>query len=422
MRPEFRARSAAAVESAIVSKLRSSVFWKGRSAALELAERFLDVFSNDQIRNVIEQTLRVLAAMDPAAQMWPVVRPALHVLTSRPSARICKADPVLGQRVLEAILRFGTQETQSSELLFYLRDFDVVLLRDPIIVATLQPTIQALRKRVESVNSSATAGEIQALLLSPTISGVEGVMDAVNALRKVVRSSEGSQPSIALSYGYAPLQMLVDRQQAFADELILPRATIDGMWEGIYEDVLALWEKIRTKPALLAPFSIPPVERPDSVLVHNWTFASVRFAESIDKREAMVQAVQSAAQQSSLRNAIKVALVTGAILDKDVTITPEEINSEAAEVFYAGLGRRLILLETLDHTAATELCRTLLRQCVRLGPRGLDAAVLVYANQLALSGQLEPEPTSNYLKRVDENRELRLSLLPLLAALNVHLS
>jgi hypothetical protein len=402
--------------------LQSSAFWKGRSSALELAERFLDVFSIDQVRNVIEQTLSVLATMDPAAQMWPIVRPALHVLSSRPSARVCRADPMLGQRVLDTILRFGTQETQSSELLFSLRDFDVVLLRDPNIVTTLQPTVQALRKRVENVNSSATAGEIQALLLSPTISGVDGVNDALSALKRVMRSSEGSRPSIALSYGYAPLQMLIDRQQDFADELALPRATIDLLWEDILEEVLKLWDRIRAKPALLAPFSIPPVDKPDTVLVHNWTFASVRFAESVGRRNAMVQVVESAAQQPSLRNAIKVALVTGARLDQDVTIAPMEISGEAAEVFYANLGRRLVLLDTLEQATAIELCRILLHQCLRFGPRGLDAAVLVYAKQLGLADQFEPEPTSNYLKRVDENRELRLSLLPLLAALKVHLT
>jgi hypothetical protein len=421
-RPELRVSNAVAVEDAIVSRLESTDFWKGRSAALELAEQFLDAFSADQVRNVVERTLSVLAAMDPATQMWPIVRPALQVLASRPSAHICKADPLLGRRVLDTILRFGTQDTQSSGLLFLLRDFDVVLLRDPNIVATLQPTVKALRKRIESVNSSATAGEIQALLLSPTISGLEGVKDAVNALKRVVRSSEASRPSIALSYGYAPLQMLVGRQQAFADELPLPRTEIDEIWNDIYEDLLKLWDQIRVKPALLAPFSIPPVDRPDSVLVHNWTFASVRFAECIGKRNAMVQAVQHAAEQPSIRDAIKVALVTGATLDRDVAIEAKEIGGETAQVFYAGLGRRLILLGALDRTAAIELCRILFQQCVRFGPRGLDAAVLVYANQLDLAGRLDAESTSDYLKRVDENRELRLSLLPLLAALKIHLT
>lgn len=420
-RPEFRANNAGQVENAIVSKLQSSAFWKGRSAALELAVYFLDVFSSDQARNVIERTLDVLAVMDPAAQMWPIVRPALRVLASPQSAQLSKAHPSLGHRVLDAILRFGSQETQSSGLLFYLQDFDAILLREPKIVATLQPTIEALRKRVVNINSSATVGEIQALLLSPTISGVEGVRDALNAFKSIVRSARASRSNISLPYCYAPLQMLVDRKKAFADELTMPPSEIDQMWECIYQDVLVLWDQIRAKPALLAPFSIPPVDRPDPVLVHNWTYASIRFAESIGKRDTMVQAVQRAAQHDSLRNAIKVALVTGATLDTDVIIAPEEISGESGDVFYASLGRRLTLLETLAQPAAIELCRSLLQQCLRFGPRGLDAAVLIYANQLGLAGQLGSELMSNYLKRVDVNKELRLSLLPLLATLKVRL-
>jgi hypothetical protein len=420
-RPEFRASNAQQVEEAIVSKLQASSFWKGKSDALELAAGFLDVFLDDQVRNVVERTLDVLVAMDPAAQMWPIVRPALRLLASQPSARLCKADPALGRRVLDTILRFGTQETQSSELLFYLRDFDTPLLRDSSIVATLRPTVEALCKRVENVNSSGTAGDIQALLLSPAISGINGVRAALNAFKKIVCSSEANRPSIALPYCYAPLQMLVDRQQAFADELAMPRSDIDQMWGDIYQDVITLWDQIRAKPALLAAFSIPPVEKPDPVLVHNWTFASVRFAESLGKRDEMVYAVQRAGQEEALRNAIKLALVIGATLDSDVAIAPEEIGGEAVDVFYAGLGRRLILLETLERPAGMELCRSLLQQCLRFGPRGLDAAVLVYASQLGLAGQLGSEPMSNYARRVDQNKELRLSLLPLLAALKINM-
>jgi hypothetical protein len=420
-RPEFRASNAQQVEETIVSKLQTSTFWKGKSDALELAAGFLDVFLDDQVRNVVERTLDVLVAMDPAAQMWPIVRPALRLLVSQPSARLCKADPALGRRVLDTILRFGTQETQSSELLFYLREFDATLLRDSSIVATLRPTVEALCKRVENINSSGTAGDIQALLLSPAISGINGVTAALNAFKKIVRSSEANRPSIALPYCYAPLQMLADRQEAFADELAMPRSDIDQIWEEIYLEVITLWDQIRAKPALLAAFSIPPVDKPDPVLVHNWTFASVRFAESLGKRDEMVYAVQRAAQEEALRNAIKLALVIGATLDSDVAIAPEEIGGEAVDVFYAGLGRRLILLEGLERPAAMELCRSLLQQCLRFGPRGLDAAVLVYASQLGLAGQLGSEPMSNYVKRVAENKELRLSLLPLLAALKINL-
>ncbi|HEX3663770.1 MAG TPA: hypothetical protein VHU23_00850 [Rhizomicrobium sp.] len=418
-RPEFRASTAQEIEAAIASKLQPEIVWKGRSNALELAGEYIDIFSDDQLRRIIERTLKVLTAIDPAAQFWPIVRPALRFLCAKPSAVLCKADLAMGQRVLATILKFGVQETQSSELIFNLQDFDSSLLGDPQIQATLVPVVEGLRKRVLTVNSSATAGEIQALLLSPIISGEGGVTDALTALKEAMASAATNRPKLALSYGYAPLQMLVNRQQSFADELRVERGTIDFLWKSVLEEVFKLWRYIAKNPALLAPFSIPRRDRADPVLVHNWTFASVIFAESLGKRAEMVDAVKRAAAQDMLRDPIQRALVTGATLDQDVATDEETIASESADVFYDGLGRRLVLLESMDTSIATSLCNTLLQQCLRFGPRGLDASVLVRGSQLGLKGTVSSDLATNYAKRVDESRELRLSLTPLLLTLDI---
>lgn len=419
-RPEFLANSAGKLESAIVTKLQSDEFWRSKSTAIELSVECKDVFSNEQIGAIARHVLRILDPQVTAASAWPIIRPALDFLTSGPAVVVYKSEPELGRQVLDAVLRLGTQETQSGQLIFYLRDFDPALLGDPAIASLLTPTVVDLRKKALTVNSSATAGEIQALLLSPTISGVDGVRDALAALKIAIKSCHDNKPRLALAYAYAPLQMISDRQKVFADELKLPMSDIDGMWSEIYDVVVDFWNQLAKKPGLLASFSFVPSNESNPVLVHNWAFASLRFAESLDRRPEMEEWVMRAGEkQEALRNAVQRALVTGATSDRDVAVSPGEIEDEAPDVFYDGLGRRLVVMDSMAAPTAINLCKVLLQQCMRFGPRGLDAAVILSASRLGLAGQLDSALTVNYLKRVEHDSDLRLSLLPMLHVLKL---
>lgn len=66
------------------------------------------------------------------------------------------------------------------------------------------------------------------------------------------------------------------------------------------------------------------------------------------------------------------------------------------------------------------LCEILLQQCMRSGPCGLDGAAVMWASWLELAGKLDQALASNYVKRVDADRDLRLSLLPLLHTMKVN--
>jgi hypothetical protein len=420
-RPEFISGCSHDLQTAIVARLSADEFWRGKSSAIELALECSDIFSPEELDQIVDEILNVLDAQNPSAQMWPIVRPALQFLTSKPSVSLYKRKHDLGRRVLDTILRFGIQETQSSQLIFYLRSFDPSLLRDSKIIADLQPVLADLRKKALTLNSSGTVGDIQALLLSPTISGVEGVKDAFAALKAVISSSHDKRPRIALAYSYAPLQMLINRQQDFSEELALPKSEVEAMWVEVYEGILDLWDQVARRPEILASFGLIPREESDPVLVHNWTFASLRFAESLGKREIMEGVVARAAEkQDSLRGAIQRALVIGASLDEDVPISPAEITDEAPDVFYDALGRRLVVMASMEEAAAREICGVLLKQCMQFGPRGLDAAVLVSASRYGLAGQVGSTLADNYVRRVDADRILRLSLLPLLGALKLN--
>jgi hypothetical protein len=58
-----------------------------------------------------------------------------------------------------------------------------------------------------------------------------------------------------------------------------------------------------------------------------------------------------------------------------------------------------------------------LDQCLRHGPRGLDAAVFLLAQQLDLTISEGNAEYSNYAKRLDNSRDLRVALAPILAEL-----
>jgi hypothetical protein len=419
-RPEFRRSNRDQIQTLIISQL-GSTFWRSKGQALELALQYMEVLSDEQCEALIENILALLARMDPAKQQWPIVRPAMHLLVSVRAAGISRAKESLGKQVLSAVLRFGTeQSTESSSLLFYLRAFDPQLLADPSIIATLQPTIDSLRKDVANINSSAVVGQLQALLLSPTISGRAGVEDALNSLERILQSSETKHPSIGLAVAYDVVMMLVDRQTVFSTELAIDRSEIDKIWHRINAALLNLWSAAKVNPLVFASFSLPAATKPNLTIVHNWAFASVRFAESLDSKASMMEALQSAMEEDSLRDGVALAMATGAKTDEQIEVAPDKIRLENSEVFYSALGRRLALLPKLDIEPALRLCKALLAQCFRYGPRGIDAGVLVYAAHLGMAGQFEPDAGSNYLKRVEESREIRMSLLPLLVDLKLN--
>jgi hypothetical protein len=330
--------------------------------------------------------------------------------------------PSLGRDVIATILQFGNeQSTESSALLFRLRDFDATLLSDPAIVESVKPAVAEVRRGTENINSSATAGNVQALLLSPTISGIEGVDAALQALGRIILSVQGRNTNISLPYAYAAVLMLAGRQKAFADELRLSDGEILGRWSKIYAAITDLWAAATARPLVFAGFAIPQLTKPNPVIVHNWAYASLKFAETLHRRADMVATLNAAAKQSDLKDPIALALATGTGADDSVDIKPETIEGESPETFYAALGRRLAVASKLPEDGARILCESLFRQCLRYGPRQIDAAVLVLAVRYQMASVAGGDLGANYSRRVSAKRDMRFSLTPLLFNLGVEL-
>ena len=120
-----------------------------------------------------------------------------------------------------------------------------------------------------------------------------------------------------------------------------------------------------------------------------------------------------------LQNAIALAQATRSVAQKSIETDPEEIRKENRETFYSTLGRRLVALQMLDDERGREVCRALLDQCFRQGPRDLDAAVFLSAARLDIGASIPQTDRSDYVKRMGDNRDLRLALIPLLEMFGV---
>lgn len=419
-RPEFKRLISNEIYDIILKRLGRSDGWQAQQKALKLALTFIEVFSDSQARFVVDATLALLGNIDPTKQVWPLTQPALELLSSKTSSKLSRSAPDLGRAVVETILKFGNeQSSESAALLFRLRDFDVKLLSDPSIIASVQPAVAEVKRGVDNINSSAAVGNIQALLLSPTVSGRDGVDSALQSLLKILATPRANNVSMSLTYAYAPILMLVDKQAAFVQELHMPEAEVGILWSKIYSLITDLWAAATVRPTVLAEFSIPRPTKPNPVVVHNWAFASLRFAQSVGRREEMVATLEAAMNQHDLQEPIATALATGTGQDASVDIDPDSIGRESREVFYSALGRRLAVLSKLPEDRATVLCEALLRQCLRYGPRDIDAAVLGFAVRAKIGGAAKEELGENYGQRASATREYRMSILPLLVNMGV---
>jgi len=419
-RPELRSRIASEVAEAATGRLSLPTFWTVKTTALEIAKEYGDVFSQDQLRNVVGATLDLLAKWDPKADAWPIVRPALAFLVSSPVKRFSKSTPKVGKCIVDTILRFGVeQQTEHARVLFYLHDFDSALLRDKLIAEKLQSPLVEVRRRSLQGNSNEAVVNIQALLIAPTISGRDGVHDALTGLANILRSASGPRASIALPEAYNSLLLLAHQQENIAKELSLSLEEFRAWLAPLISLVANLWVQGKDRPLLFAPFSLPPATVPNPVIVHNWAFASMVFAESLQQDDQILAALTSAKGQPMLQNAIALAQATRSVAQKSIETDPEEIRKENRETFYSTLGRRLVALQMLDDERGREVCRALLDQCFRQGPRDLDAAVFLSAARLDIGASIPQTDRSDYVKRMGDNRDLRLALIPLLEMFGV---
>lgn len=417
-RPEFRAGVAQEIVLAILSKFAQGEFWTGTAEALNVSPRYLDVLEPKDIRAVVAATLSLLDKMDPSRDVWVLVRPALDLLVSQEVQRLSKQDQELGNRIVSTILRFGlNQKTEHTRLLFYLYHFDLGSVYEETALTQLQEVVQDVRKQALTVYASNAMDNVCALLLASSAAGSDGVKDALQALGLALNSAFGEPRRIALAFpfAYQPFLILAERQEQIAKDISLSVDEFRAWLRPFADLIAAVWAHAAKNPVIFAPFAFPPPTKASPVIIHNWAFASIAFAKSLGEEDKILSALKLAAQEPELKEPIAVARATRLAPGELGGFDPTSIRSDNAETFYSALGQRLVSLQYVDADARPSILDALLNQCLRYGPNGLDAAVFLSAGRPNIERLRHTPDYLNYLKRLENNRDLRLTLMPFLA-------
>jgi hypothetical protein len=355
--------------------------------------------------------------MDPASDMWPIVQPALDLLVSQEVQHLSKQNQKLGNRIVSTILRFGlNQKTEHTRLLFYLYHFDLGSVYQEPAFTQLKEVVQDVRKKALTINASNAMDNVRALLLASSAAELEGVKDALEALRLVLKSAFGEQRRISLvfPFAYEAFFILAEKQQQISKDISV---SIDEFREwlrpflGLIADV---WSHAKKNPLIFAQFSLPPPTKPSPVVIHNWAFGSIAFAKSLGELDKMLLALKIAAEEPSLKQPIALARALRLASGELESFDPASIQADNAETFYSALGQRLISLQQVDVDVRKSIVGALLDQCLRYGPNGLDAAVFLTVGQAEIESLRDTAEFRNYIKRVENSRTLRLALMPFL--------
>jgi hypothetical protein len=416
-RPEFRQLAASEVITVVVMKLGEQGFWAGSSEALKTASHYLDALNREDLKRLLQAVLSMLEGMDPAKEFWPIIQPAIDILISDQSRELSNADLAFKDRVVSTVLRFGIQQkTEHARLLFYLHDFDLPTITSQDTWRGLKDVVLDVREHAGQINASNAMQNINALLLAPKITGPDGITSALDALIRILRSVTDGRPSMSFAHAYDAFRLLADRRQQISTEAGLDAGEFRSRLVQFLPLIKSAWKQSEKLPSVFASFSIPQSTKPNTIIVHNWAFASLAFANSLDDRPSMLAALEEAAKVPSLQDGIALARATRlAAGDKD-PLDADQIRSEKRDAFYRALGTRLVVLQSVEAGLRGNLVRALLDQCLKLGPRGIDAAVFLFESESGTNA-VSSIDYSDYEKRLEQNRELRIALSPLLVNL-----
>jgi hypothetical protein len=193
--------------------------------------------------------------------------------------------------------------------------------------------------------------------------------------------------------------------------LPFPDEWLDSSLAKLGKSIVRLWAVAIARPQIFCGFSIPPKDIPDAIIVHNWAYASIDFAERVAVPEILV-ALDVATNSESLGASIRNARATRAGDIDEVVI--REAKASDREAFYFTVGKRLALAGSRDDPKAIELWKVLVEQCLRFGPREIDAAILLGAARLNLHTHVRDHGLEEYKQRV-RNAEPRVDLMAIVA-------
>ena len=415
VRPEFRQLIGDRVADAVIERLKGH--FSSITVALESVLGYLDALGRDALYRLIDAILDMLENPQTSVP-WPLVRSATDVLISPAVKEMSDRDRQIGKRVTSTIVRLSIeQETENARLLFILSDLTPDLAKEEIGAEKLGTIVGEVRKRALVTNSSNAIYNVMALFIAPWASHLEGIRDAFKSLLGILESAAAGRPSISFAGSYSALLLLAEKKDVIARDLPQPPAEFADQLDKVFIALIHVWESVKDVPLLFNSFALPAPTAPNLTLVHNWTFASIGFARALEREHEMVLAMAAAAQMPELADTIALARAIRGPANMTEPFDARSIGAEKRDAFYGALGQRLVLMRTLPSASREDLTKILLDRCLRLGPQGLDAGIFAAAFEVGVQIKTEKSDFASYRSRLDNDRHLRISLMPMLNGL-----
>lgn len=418
-RAEWRCTAPDRVAKAVIAHLTNNEWWTGASTAAETAIPYVGTFSELDLGRLAEAALVVLEKLSPSANFYVVVRPIQELLVSSKLRDFIRADSKLETRAITQILRFGLeQENDHALMMYHLRVFNVRLLEDKEIRKSLESAIAKIEERTKNINISSVLDNIQALLNASELCGVRGIQAAVDGLTRILTIEDGKRPNMVLPYAYGPLLMLANQHERIAASIEISDEEFKKLLRPLVGLLIRIWHSVKDNLTLFVPFSIPPSNKPSPVIVHNWAFVSIQFAEVLGEEKAVQDAIALAVRaQPTIADTVERASVIRTLVATDYSIDTEAIRNESRDAFYLSLGRRLSLISSSATNDFPELCEVLLDTCFRHGPHDLDMSVFTIAVQRKIVVDERYAFYKAYMERLETDSDQFLNFMPLLRLL-----
>jgi|GEM_PF-2807407 len=402
-RPGFRSLIASRIADLVIDKLLSEGFWTGREEALRLAVEYEDVWTERDIKRVLDATMTMIGPRETGRDN-PVSGPAMAFLMSPRVIRSAQDDPQLGQRFFSEVLHESLGRNDGVTTLFNLAAFDRNISLDARDDAALAAVVQEVLDQSRAINSSGATDAIRALLAASSQSGPAGVKGAIESLARLLMSHEAFTPP-ALPYAYGPILDFVRYAERIAQGAGLSLADVERLRETIASALADAWREVAERPERLGGFSIPPARDPNVSIVQNWAFVTQELAKTLRRPQALLSALERAAEKPVLAGPISLARAVGSNILEDPDPL-DTLHSEPNATFYHALGQRLGHIQDSDPDHVRSLAGGLLHEVLRRGPREVDLAVFLVAAQAKI---MEPDllvELQPYLRRLEADPNL----------------
>lgn len=421
LRREFANDVATLLEKSLSTENRH---WKGVSLPLDAAIEYVEFFDDKAVKGVVNSVLSLLDKITPKAEMWPIVRPAMKILTSTRVKDWVKSNQESSSKILEQILRYGLEDASlRGEVLFNLMSWNEKILKEPAIRVQLEPVIGALLKDSKAFNSSACVSYIRSLLLASTFLTKEEFQETVGCILSILDSvKDNGQHPMAFTDTYLAILILVEKYEV----QIIPDEKKD-LWfqeqkNKMLEQLIRIWHISEKHHNLFQEFSLPRKTYPNKILVNNWVATSIRLARDCGKLNLLDKALDKASMNKELTSAVMKARVSENLFIKDRA--PDLFNMiqtifkqiESLEEFYKILPTIISAILRLDTYQSQTLIEELLKMTLNYGPNMQDASVFVaYLYQKKDGKNMIKSGLDDYESRLknSSNSLLRDSLSPL---------